>query len=77
MIPSMSSEFDCFETCAWSMNEAPWNKEKDKIGQLPINRTNLTGLRKVLRERVDYFRPTREIYLKLRWELNDDLLDVF
>ena len=42
MIPSMSSEFDCFETCAWSMNESPWNKEKDKIGQLPINRTNLT-----------------------------------
>jgi hypothetical protein len=27
------------------MNEAPWNKEKDKIGQLPINRTNLKAHR--------------------------------
>jgi len=43
-------------------------KEKDKIGQLP----SVSSVKEV-----DYFRPTREIYLKLRWELNDDLLDVF
>ena len=43
-------------------------KEKDKIGQLP----SVSSVKEV-----DYFRPTREIFLKLRWELSDNPPDVF
>ena len=61
MIPSMSSEFDCFETCAWSMNEAPWNVKRVEERYDPYGS----------------FLITLTVFLKLRWELSDNPPDVF
>ena len=53
------------------MNEAPWNEEKDKIGQLP------NGIDPFFPNARIFLKLRREFFLKLRWELNDDPLDVF